>query len=113
MKSGRSYLRVQHAKLAQRPRMSPGLVPIRSYVSAPSLRRRPASTKLPSMKKGLTRHWAEFSERLYRDPASRKWMVVCLGCGRAGLRADTPGRFWNRPWLERLGRIRLDEMGLC
>ena len=65
------------------------------------------------MKKGLTRHWAEFSERLYRDPASRKWMVVCLGCGRAGLRADTPGRFWNRPWLERLGRIRLDEMGLC
>jgi hypothetical protein len=66
-----------------------------------------------SMKKGLTRRWADFSGRLERDPASRRWMVACIGCGRAGLRADAPAPFWNRHWLERLGRIRLDDIGLC
>jgi hypothetical protein len=70
-------------------------------------------TKLRSMKKGLTRQWADFAGRLDRDPASRRWMVVCVGCGRAGLRADAPARFWNRPWLEQLGRMRLDDIGLC
>ena len=65
------------------------------------------------MKKGLTRRWADFSKWLGSDPRSRKWMVACAGCGRPGLRADTPDQFWNRPWLEKLGRIRLDELGLC
>jgi hypothetical protein len=65
------------------------------------------------MKKGLTRHWADFAGWLDRDPGSRRWMAACLGCGRVALRAETPDRFWNRPWLELLGRIRLDDSGLC
>jgi hypothetical protein len=40
-------------------------------------------------------------------------MVACVACGRIGLRADTPERFWNRPNLEKLGRVRLDQSGLC
>jgi hypothetical protein len=32
---------------------------------------------------------------------------------RARLRGETPDQFWNRPWLERLGRLRLDARGLC
>jgi len=64
-------------------------------------------------KGGLSRHWADFPEALARDPGSRKWMVRRLGCGRAGLRADTPERFWNRPLLEMLGRLRVDDRGLC
>ena len=65
------------------------------------------------MKKGLSRHWVDFPETLERDPGSRKWIVRCAGWGRAGLRADTPDGFWNRPWLEMLGRLSLDEQGLC
>jgi hypothetical protein len=65
------------------------------------------------MKKGLSRHWADFAEMLERDPGSRKWMSHCLGCGRAGLHADTPDGFWNRPWLEMLGRLPVDDRGLC
>lgn len=65
------------------------------------------------VKKGLSRHWADFPEALERDPGSRKWMVRCLGCGRPGLRAETPPRFWNRPNLEMLGRLPVDDRGLC
>jgi hypothetical protein len=65
------------------------------------------------MSKSPTRHWADFIDWLDRDPGSRKWMVACAACGRIGLRADTPDRFWNRLNLEKLGRVRLDESGLC
>lgn len=65
------------------------------------------------MKKSPTRRWADFSEWLESDPRSRKWMVGCAACGRPGLRADTPDRFSNQPWLEKLGRIGLDDAGLC
>jgi hypothetical protein len=71
------------------------------------------SGHLHAMKSGLSRHWADYPEALDRDPGNRKWMVRCAGCGRPGLRADAPERFWNRLNLEKLGRLRLDERGLC
>jgi hypothetical protein len=68
---------------------------------------------LRAMKGGLSRRWADYPGVLERDPGSRKWMVRCVGCDRAGLRGETPDQFWNRPWLERLGRLRLDARALC
>ena len=65
------------------------------------------------VKQGLSRRRTEFAEALDRDPASRKRMVRCVGCDRVGLRAETPDRFWNSPWLEQLDRLPVDERGLC
>ena len=55
----------------------------------------------------------QLSDWLARDPRARKWMSACLSCGRVGMRADAPPRFFSRYWLEQVGLLHLAEDGRC
>jgi hypothetical protein len=55
----------------------------------------------------------QLSDWLARDPRARKWMSACLSCGRVGMRADAPPRFFSRYWLEQLGLLHLADGGRC
>jgi hypothetical protein len=47
------------------------------------------------------------------DQRSQKWLVTCVTCGRVGLRANAPEKFWNWQRLEQIGRMELDGAGRC
>src|ERR1700746_3252972 len=49
-----------------------------------------------------------------QDPRTRRWMAQCTGCRRWGFREDAPPEFFGRVPLEKhIGKLNLDEGGLC
>jgi hypothetical protein len=53
-------------------------------------------------------------ERWFSDqPFVARWVRQCMACGRRGIAADAPEKFFNRYWAQRLGTLGLDEAGLC